>query len=158
MLIPASLKKTRNEQELLQAKPQSLGHVEKPLREPTPRQVKWLYVDSDPRVLRILNEWLAIRGWVVISQEYPDNEGPDFFILYAYELEGQLHQGTLEVGYDVLHWVISTPLHREWFHEKMHSGIPLTILVDPADHTKSMIFGQTEAFVEIGGQPHWAAE
>lgn len=151
-------KKVFSVEDALLTKPTNLGDVELVLQKPPFRDFNWRN-QSNERLPEsgIANSWLALRGWVVDEYKFADSEGPEFTINYAYQVKDKTFLGLLQVGYDGMHWPMSSPDHWDWFKLNMKTSNPLTILVDPSNHANSLIFGQLEAFLEIEKNLKWIA-
>lgn len=139
-------------------KPTDLGCLEDELQAPPIRAQEWFCRNGDPfKNTDVLNEWLAIRGWVCQRLEEPDHEGPDHHIIIAYQFKRKLYQEYFKIGYDSYHWTMSNPEHCNWFRSTLNPGHSLTLLINPKDHGEMKIFGQTEAFVKKNDKCKWCA-
>jgi hypothetical protein len=145
---------------ILRFMPKNLGTVEPELQAAPIRTEQWFSRNGSEQrwAERELNGWHAHRGWVCQCVEVPDYEGPDYHIVVAWIYDNRTYQKYFKIGYDTYHWAVSTPQHYGWFHDIMKCGNPLTLLINPDDHSEAHIFGQFEAFVKIDGRLSWVAE
>ncbi|PCJ62331.1 MAG: hypothetical protein COA79_04505 [Planctomycetota bacterium] len=149
---------TLSEHVIMESKPDDMGCLEIELQASPIRTQKWFHKNGDPmKNSEILNEWLAIRGWVCQRLEEPDHEGPDHHLIIAYQFEDQLYQQYFKPGYDSYHWVNSYPEHSSWFYRTLNPRKSLTLLINPKDHGDVIIFGQLESFVRENDKLKWCA-
>jgi hypothetical protein len=150
-----------SESTIVGLKPHDLGQLEIELQMPPIRTQAWYNMTAqewhDTAMTNILNEWLAIRGWVCQRLEEPDFEGPDHHIIIAYLFGEKLYQKYFKTGYDTYHWASSYPDHCYWFTETLNPGHALTLLINPKDPEEVIIFGQLEVYVKRNGELEWCA-
>jgi len=152
-----------DEKEVRATRPASLPEVEPELRGAPPHNIPWLYRDGSPKPDSALAEWgacRAVKGWVVRVEVKPDYEGPDFFMWFACEVDGELHMFYEKEGLDTYHWGASDPEQYDWFHKTMKAGRAITLLLEgPGGKTPCRIYGQLNCFLKVeGGKPRFTAD
>ncbi len=156
-------KKRRDPAEVQAARPAHLPLVEAPLRTNPGVAGFWcdrrgMKADLATPHLAALTSHVPVKGWVVDCVEKSDVEGPDYHLCLAYELNGCAHQFFRVVGYDSYHWAVTDPEQFRWFHDHIRKGSHLTLLVDPKDPGKGVIFGLLNLYWNENGTVRWVAE
>lgn len=140
------------------ARPDALLPLELELRALPPRTAPWVTVvnQQEPSEIALLRGGHACQGWVVSVVERNGYVGdPDYAIVFAYELNGEVHVAFARVQADALHWGLGQPLSLHWFERNVRRKMPVTVLVSASG--EAAIYGCLDPYLLGESHAHWAA-
>ena len=142
----------------LAQKPRVLPPVEAELQPAPPRAGPWTGHDGTPlceSYITTLTNYVATRAWVVAFERRDDDpEGPDYYVNYSYEAGGELYETGMHRGYDRVHLGLPPRGVGGWIGRAFRLGGTFTVLYDPINPAKHVVFGDMDLFV--GGR--WVAQ
>jgi len=109
---------------------------------------KWSHGKISPKTRELLVNGLAARAWVTHEHTTHDSEGPDILALFAYEQDGDLHQGRFFGSYDAMHLALGFADFAAWLGRAMRPGGTLTVLFPKDAPSKYAVYGSMELYIE----------